>query len=215
MSTRSILKIFENLKTDQVFRNWKDLPNSFLEETNALSPEEAIDLVDRLWCLGEHRFLYAASTLIQHHPTAFSKIRWKTLEPLGNRMDSWGAVDMFATLAGPAWRDGRLSDACVLRWTRSRSRWWRRAALVCTVYLNRKARGGRGDTPRTLAVCERLVEDRDDMVVKAMSWALRDLIAHDRGAVERFLREHESRLAALVKREVRNKLTTGRKNPRH
>jgi 3-methyladenine DNA glycosylase AlkD len=63
-------------------------------------------------------------------------------------------------------------------------------------------------------VCEPLAGDRDDMVAKAMSWALRDLIAHDRLAVERFLRKHDARLPALVKREVRNKLTTGVKNPR-
>ena len=63
-------------------------------------------------------------------------------------------------------------------------------------------------------VCEALVKDRDDMVVKGMSWALRDLLKRDRQAVERFLEEHEGELAALVKREVRNKLTTGVKNPR-
>jgi 3-methyladenine DNA glycosylase AlkD len=212
MAERSVSKIFKRLETDQDFRSWKDLPIGFIDETAELSADEAIDLADRLWHLGEHRFLYAASTLIHRHPTALSKIRWKVLEPLGNRMDSWGAVDMFATLAGPAWREGRLSDARVLRWTRSRNRWWRRAALVCTVYLNRKARGGRGDTKRTLAVCERLVDDRDDMVVKAMSWALRDLVAHDRKAAEKFLHEYEARLHARVKREVRSKLTTGRKN---
>jgi hypothetical protein len=52
------------------------------------------------------------------------------------------------------------------------------------------------------------------MVVKAMSWALRELIPVDRRAVERFLKRHDAVLAARVKREVRNKLTTGLKNPR-
>jgi 3-methyladenine DNA glycosylase AlkD len=59
-----------------------------------------------------------------------------------------------------------------------------------------------------------LASDRDDMVVKGMSWALRELIPVDRRAVERFLRKHDDTLAARVKREVRNKLTTGLKNPR-
>jgi 3-methyladenine DNA glycosylase AlkD len=52
------------------------------------------------------------------------------------------------------------------------------------------------------------------MVVKALSWALRVLVVHDAEAVEAFLGENEDRLAARVKREVRNKLTTGLKNPR-
>ena len=76
------------------------------------------------------------------------------------------------------------------------------------------AAGGRGDVRRTLEVAERLAGDRDDMVVKGMSWALRELISVDRPAVERFLRKHEDVLAARVMREVRNKLTTGLKNPR-
>jgi len=49
------------------------------------------------------------------------------------------------------------------------------------------------------------------MVVKALSWALRELIVHHRSAVERFVLEHDEVLAARVKREVRNKLTSGLK----
>lgn len=55
-------------------------------------------------------------------------------------------------------------------------RWvWRRAVSVSTVPLNMKSRGGIGDPQRTLAVCDLLIADRDDMVVKALSWALREL----------------------------------------
>jgi 3-methyladenine DNA glycosylase AlkD len=51
------------------------------------------------------------------------------------------------------------------------------------------------------------------MVAKAMSWALRELVVHDRKGVEAFLAAHDDLLAARVKREVRNKLTTGLKHP--
>ena len=47
-----------------------------------------------------------------------------------------------------------------------------------------------------------------------MSWALRELIPHDADAVRDFLKKHENVLAARVKREVNNKLTTGLKNPK-
>ena len=94
---------------------------------------------------------------------------------------------------------------------------WRRAALVATVPLNAKSRGATsatGDAIRTLAVCTRLLDDRDDMVVKAMSWALRELAKRNRRAVRTFLSAHGERLSARVRREVTNKLTTGRKSPR-
>jgi 3-methyladenine DNA glycosylase AlkD len=98
-----------------------------------------------------------------------------------------------------------------MRWARSRDRWRRRLALVATVPLNSTARGGTGDTARTLMVCGALVDDRDDMVVKALSWALRELSKRDREAVEDFLRRETARLAPRVRREVRSKLETGRK----
>jgi 3-methyladenine DNA glycosylase AlkD len=76
------------------------------------------------------------------------------------------------------------------------------------------ADGGHGDPVRTLAICRRLVHDRDDMVEKALSWSLRALAARDRTAVEQFLAAENAALAARVKREVRNKLATGLKQPR-
>lgn len=85
---------------------------------------------------------------------------------------------------------------------------------MSTVALNCRARGGAGDAPRTLAVCDRLRDERDDMVVKALSWALRQLATRDSEAVSAWLEENRSRLARRVIREVTCKLATGLKAPR-
>jgi 3-methyladenine DNA glycosylase AlkD len=58
-----------------------------------------------------------------------------------------------------------------------------------------------------------LVADRHDMVVKALSWALRELAKRDPESVRLFLSAHHDKLAARVIREVSNKLAAGRKNP--
>jgi 3-methyladenine DNA glycosylase AlkD len=158
---------------------------------------------------------WVAYELIAGHRAAFQRLGPGELEALGQGIDSWSSVDAFARiLAGPAWLRGQVPDGLVHRWAASADRWWRRAALVSTVALNMRSHGGEGDTPRTLAICRRLVADGDDMVVKALSWALRALVPHDPGAVQGFLTEYGDVLAARVKREVRSKLTTGRKNPR-
>jgi 3-methyladenine DNA glycosylase AlkD len=159
------------------------------------------------------RFL--AYELICHHRAALHSLGTKELRQLGRGIDSWGAVDCFACyLAGPAWRERQVPDALIHRWAASRDRWWRRAALVSTVPLNNKARGGKGDITRTLQVCRLLAGDPDDMVAKALSWALREAAKRDSEAVRRFLAQHESTLAPRILREVRNKLRTGLKNPR-
>jgi 3-methyladenine DNA glycosylase AlkD len=53
--------------------------------------------------------------------------------------------------------------------------------------------------------------DREPMVWKALSWALRDLSKRDPEAVRGFIAGREGRLARAVVREVRNKLETGMK----
>ena len=152
--------------------------------------------------------------LLRYHPTALSDLRATDLKRIGKHMSGWGEVDSFSGLAGLAWRNGRISDSEVHQWARSGNRWWRRAALASTVPLNVKAQGGKGDAKRTLAVCELLLDDRDDMVVKAMSWALRALSTREPRSVEVFLETHENTLAPRAMREVRNKLRTGRKDGR-
>jgi 3-methyladenine DNA glycosylase AlkD len=154
-----------------------------------------------------------AYELVAYHPTALSALTPGALCRLARGIADWGAADTFACLvAGVAWREGRLPTRQIHAWLRSTDRWQRRVAVVSTVALNVRARGGRGDVARTLAVCQRAVADRDDMVVKALSWALRSLVEWDRAGVAAFLDEQGAALAGRVTREVRSKLRTGRKN---
>jgi 3-methyladenine DNA glycosylase AlkD len=160
-------------------------------------------------------YRWIAYELIRGHRAAFESLGPAELEELGQGINSWWTVDAFArTLSGPAWLHRQVPDELMLKWAGSSDRWWRRAALVSTVALNLRSQGGLGDVQRTLPICRLLAGDRDDMVAKALSWALRELVVHDPGAVKEFLDEHDGVIPALVKREVKNKLRTGLKNPR-
>jgi 3-methyladenine DNA glycosylase AlkD len=151
--------------------------------------------------------------LVRFHVGAFSALNDDHVAALAMGLDSWDSVDAYARiLSGPAWAQGLVSDRMIADWRDSPDRWLRRAALVSTVALNTRTDGGRGDTARSLAVCARLAGDRDDMVVKALSWALRALAGLDADAVQAFLDEHD--VAARVRREVGHKLRTGLKSPR-
>ena len=157
---------------------------------------------------------YIAYELLNSRLPVIRALSETAIRRLGRGIDSWGDVDMFACfVAGPAWREGRVTNAEVLKWTRSRDRWWRRAAVVATVPLNSRARGGSGDAARTFKACSALLDDRDPMIVKAVSWALRELAKRDANGVRAYLEANDARLAPLVRREVNAKLTTGLKNP--
>ena len=212
-----------------------DLASAFHAEHNALSvhkteteraicrkyskllreaaPEYVLNFARALLFSYAHR--WQAYEIIAAHDDAFLTLRAETLEEFGQGINSWWTVDSFArTLSGPAWRDGLIPDERIIKWAGSPDFWWRRAALVSTVAFNVRSQGGKGDVPRTLAICQMLVADSQDMVVKALSWALRELVYFDPAAVERFVQEHEHVLAGRVKREVGSKLQTGMKNPR-
>ena len=177
------------------------------------SPEYVLAFARQV--LFKHGHRWQAYELIQAHESAFHSLGAEELEELGKGINSWWSTDSFArTLSGPAWRDGLVTDSLIIQWAKSTDLWWRRAALVSTVAFNIRSQGGKGDVPRTLTICRMLVADHEDMVVKALSWALRQLVYFDPNAVEGFMQEHEHVLAGRVKREVGRKLRTGLKNPR-
>jgi 3-methyladenine DNA glycosylase AlkD len=149
------------------------------------------------------------------HERAFGLLNDRRVEEMADGLADWGSVDLFGvTVLGQAWRAGLVTDSKILAWGRSQDRWRRRLALLATVPLNSRARGGTGDARRTLRVCRLLLGDSDDMVVQAMSWSLRELAKQDPKLVEAFLLKEADRLSSRVKREVLNKLRTGVKSPR-
>ena len=184
----------------------KDLPDSPAETIVALAHT-----------LRERGMRWVGYEIVHHHRAALASLRIKEVEALSKGLESWDAVDAFGIyIAGPTWRAGQIRDSDIRRWAKSSNPWLRRCALVATVVLNSKTRGhgnAGGDAKRTLAVAELLIDDREDMVIKALSWALRALAAVDPKAARAFLAEHDPRLARRVVREANNKLETGVKTP--
>ena len=175
-------------------------------------PSVVLAVADALVKRGGWEARLLAYESVAANRAAFAALDERRLVRWTKGLASWGTVDLFGcTLGGQGWRQGLVSDATVDAWSRSSDRWQRRLALACTVPLNSKARGGNGDASRTLRICQTLVDDRDDMVVKALSWSLRELSKRDPTAVRRFLARNQHRLAPRVRREVTSKLTTGRK----
>ncbi len=177
------------------------------------APDEVLSLIHAIL---KHNTLEGRQTayeILKDHEPTVQALTLKDYELLGKGMDNWVSVDVFATsLTGQAFREGKISEKAIHRWARSKNPWWRRAAIVSTIPLNMKSRGGTGDSKRTIAVCELVAEDPDDMVGKGLSWALRSLIPISKTAVQEFLKKHDEVLQKRVKREVQNKLKTGLKS---
>jgi 3-methyladenine DNA glycosylase AlkD len=154
-----------------------------------------------------------AYELLSKNKNALRLLSLKDLEELGKNMDNWATTDCFSVMiSGWAWREKQILDSDVLNWLETGNLWWKRTAIVSTVALNLRSRGGIGDTKRTLMICEKVIHDREKLIVKALSWALRELSKSDKQAVEEFMKKYDTQIAGLARREIYTKLETGRKN---
>jgi 3-methyladenine DNA glycosylase AlkD len=154
-----------------------------------------------------------AYELINKDKKLLSSLSYDDLIALWRNLDNWASVDHFTVgIYGVLWGRGVVQDYHIENLLKSPNFWDRRVAVVSTVALNLKSRGGKGDTPRTLAVCERVVGERQPMIWKALSWALRELSKRDKAAVWDFLEKHAQKMSKQAVREITHKLEFGTKN---
>jgi 3-methyladenine DNA glycosylase AlkD len=210
---RSRLNLLATHATAEV----RSLRREFSRRIAKQAPENIHALAFALLRENSGTLRFIAYEILSSHRAAFQQLTADDILKLGKGLDSWSSVDTFAMiLSGPAWAQGRLPDKLIVAWAHSqdhsKDRWWRRTALVSTIALSR--RGHPEDLAKVFKICTYLVSDRDDMVVKALSWALREAAKKHPAEVKAFLAEHKEALAARVIREVRNKLSTGLKSPR-
>jgi 3-methyladenine DNA glycosylase AlkD len=99
-------------------------------------------------------------------------------------VNNWDLVDVSASpIVG-----GYLADRSrrpLMKLAKSSDLWERRIAIVATHHFIR-----RGDLADALAVAERLLSDREDLIHKAVGWTLREIGKRDLPALEGFLRTH-------------------------
>ena len=176
-------------------------------------PGEWITLCKALVASNVYECQILAYEMIGRDRKLLNALEYSDLEALGRNLDNWASVDHYSMgIYGVLWGKGVVKDSHIDTLLKSENFWDRRVAVVSTVALNLKSRGGTGDTPRTIAVCERVVDDHHDMIQKALSWALRELSKRDRDAVIAFIARYGNRLANRVLKEVNHKLEFGTKN---
>lgn len=193
--------------------DFRNLIKEWWVELKNRPPEKLVQFAKELVATRIFECNQLAFELLSKNKNALSLLKIKDLEELGKNMDNWATTDCFSVMiSGRAWRENQITDSDVINWLESGNLWWRRAAIVSTVALNLRSRGGKGDAIRTLMICEKVIADREKLIVKALSWALRELSKTDKKAVVSFMAKYDAKIAPLAKREIYTKLETGRKN---
>ena len=106
---------------------------------------------------------------------------------LGSQLDNWALVDGFCnTVLSPLLEQSPEFEKTLRVWSRDRSLWVRRAAIVTLVPLAR--RGRVLDTVYGLATEH--FQDHEDLMHKALGWLLREAGKTDSERLRRFLLQH-------------------------
>lgn len=193
--------------------NLKIVLNELKKQTKTFETKDKLDLIKMLIDQEIFELQQIAFEYLQSQKNLYKSLTEEYIERIEKNLDNWVSVDYFgAIVVGCAWRENLITIKKVKNYLKSDNFWIRRIAIVATVSLNQKARGGLGDNKRTLEICQLVVDDHQEMIIKALSWSLRELAKIDKESVIDFINKYENRLHKKVLREVKNKLETGLKN---
>jgi 3-methyladenine DNA glycosylase AlkD len=100
-------------------------------------------------------------------------------------INNWDLVDVSAPTLGEYLLEIEDPMAVLNKLAKSKSLWERRASVVFTFAFLRA-----GDLEPTYEMAERHLEDRHDLMHKAVGWLLREMGKRDPGLLSAFLQEH-------------------------
>ncbi|MCD4846845.1 MAG: DNA alkylation repair protein [Candidatus Aegiribacteria sp.] len=111
-----------------------------------------------------------------------------------SQINNWDLVDSSAPYIAGAWLFDR-DRTPLFRFAESDNLWERRIAIISTQYFIR-----RNDFADTLRIAEILLEDREDLIHKAVGWMLREVGNRNMHTEERFLKKHYKRMPRTMLR---------------
>lgn len=190
----------------------KRIVKELIQKCKGLTSQEKIEIAKELSDSGILECFMIACDFLRTDKKLLKDAGKADIRYFNKGLDNWASVDCYGVYVnGNAWRLGILEDEDIIDLIRDKDYWQRRLGVVSTIPLNQKAHGGQGDPVRTLMICKMVKDDYQDMVVKAVSWALRELAKREPETVKEFLLKHESVLHKRILREVRNKIFYGKK----
>jgi len=117
------------------------------------------------------------------------------------RINNWDIVDVSAPWMGVYLLEVDDPMPLLIKFSKSKSLWQRRVSIILTFALIRA-----GDLEPTLIISEALLKDKEDLILKAVGWMLRELGKKDVMLLREFLKHHSHEMPRTMLRYAIEKL---------
>jgi 3-methyladenine DNA glycosylase AlkD len=146
----------------------------------------------------EERYVAIRLVSLKRHRECWSPELMPMLEEMIVNGAWWDYVDAVAQVVGELLRSHPKKIRPVMRaWSKDANLWKRRVSIICQLTFKRDT-----DLELLYANIEPNLPDRDFFIRKAIGWALRQYAWTDPKEVARYVREHETQLSGLSRREA-------------
>ena len=164
-----------------------------------LDHDQLTALVRALWEEPVFELRALGVALLERRPDLLGAHDLGLIEELLRRSGTWALVDWICTkVAAPIVPRAPAVVKVLERWSRDGDFWLRRAALLAQLP---ELRAGRGDFTLFARFAERMVEEREFFIRKAIGWVLRDVSRKRPELAFAFLAQHIDRVSGLTLRE--------------
>jgi 3-methyladenine DNA glycosylase AlkD len=163
--------------------------------------DQVVALAEALWAEPVHERRLAAVELLDLRSELLRPDDLPLLEALLREARTWALVDGLAANVVGTVRECYLDEVepVLERWSRDDDHWLRRASLLAYLVALRE---GRGDFEAFARKADRMLEEREFFVRKAIGWVLRDTGRRRPELVVAWLEPRAHRAAGLTVREA-------------
>jgi len=184
-----------------------------LREIKALSPEQAIKVLDELFSSETFEDFNLAGKMLTKIPEVRKGLSFDQLEKWLRTTNGWAECDCICqSLFSEQEVLDRWSDwkKTIGKFAKDKNIQIRRASLVLQCNPTRKS-----NNPEICKLAfetvDKLRDERDVLITKAVSWVLRCLSVKNGKEVLQYLRDNQSSLPKIAYRETMKKISTGKK----
>lgn len=179
-----------------------------------ITSNEYTDLLNSLSRGKSHNEFSAIGKLLEFCPKLRKTLSPTLLDSWLDRAEGWAEVDGICQsnfTAEEMLSGWSVWKKTIERFSKSNNIHKRRASLVLLTGVVRRSPDQRLSALAFKNI-EKLKNEKDILITKAISWLLRDLIRYHRREVEEYLKKNGKSLPRIALRECLNKLKTGKKS---